>query len=134
MRKASLSLIAQLFVVVVAVFVCLFADILGVLIVVVSLKMILCLQENLTFCVVLQLTLRRKLESGNKRSLTRCFIDSKCSRRCIKVHTYNDVLSVCMCAYMCQGCQSSAFRRNSAFFFFTFRFFKNDFPLFLKNR
>ena len=34
-----------------------------------------------------------------------------------------------------QGCQSSAFRRNSAFFFFfTFRFFSNDFPLFSKNR
>ena len=34
-----------------------------------------------------------------------------------------------------QGCQSSAFRRNSAFFFFfTFRFFQNYFPRFLKNR
>ena len=35
--------------------------------------------------------------------------------------------------YIHQGCQSSAFRRNSAFFF-TFRFFQNYFPLFLKNR
>ena len=32
-----------------------------------------------------------------------------------------------------QGCQSSAFRRNSAFFR-VFRVFSNDFPLFLKNR
>ena len=32
---------------------------------------------------------------------------------------------------MQQGCQSSAFRRNSAFFR-AFRFFSDDFPLFLK--
>ena len=35
--------------------------------------------------------------------------------------------------YQYQGCQYSAFRRNFAFFF-TFRFLKNYFPLFLKNR